>query len=226
MKVSVDAGGEMEFKPFSLSFAPINYTQDIVSPMANNGTLKLPNGIELTGESIGGNCTFSLRQYDGDLELGGNIADRSETDHLDFNLTGGVVRVTNDAKFIGCRNVVMTNDAAAEISVAAGARLAVTGGDAITLRDGIKLTVDGSAGAGTFANMVFPENGTLELVNVPEFSGSLEMSITGENATGLDNISNWGLSVNGIVQNGTKYRCRYSNGKIVMYRPGTVVVFR
>jgi hypothetical protein len=52
------------------------------------------------------------------------------------------------------------------------------------------------------------------------------MSITGENVTGLDNISNWGLSVNGVVQNGTKYKCRYANGKIVMYRPGTVVVFR
>ena len=52
------------------------------------------------------------------------------------------------------------------------------------------------------------------------------MSITGANAAGLNNISTWGLSVNGIVQNGTKYRCRYANGKIVVYRPGTVVVFR
>ena len=112
-----------------------------------------------------------------------------------------------------------------EISVAAGARLAVIDG-MIALRSGITLTVDGSAGAGTLANMILPENGTLNVVNVPEFNGSLEMSITGENVTGLDNISNWGLSVNGIVQNGTKYRCRYSNGKIVMYRPGTVVVFR
>ena len=98
--------------------------------------------------------------------------------------------------------------------------------EAVELRDGIKLVVDGAIGAGTLANMVLPENGTLELVNVPEFSGSLEMSITGENVTGLDNISNWGLSVNGVVQSGAKYKCRYSNGKIVMYRPGTVVVFR
>lgn len=113
-----------------------------------------------------------------------------------------------------------------EISVAAGARLAVTGGDAIELRDGITLTVDASTGAGTLANMILPENGTLNVVNVPEFSGALEMSITGENVTGLDNISNWGLSVNGVAQTSTKYKCRYANGKIVMYRPGTVVVFR
>jgi hypothetical protein len=113
-----------------------------------------------------------------------------------------------------------------EISVAAGARLAVIDGDAIALRSGITLTVDGSTGAGTLANMILPENGTLNVVNVPEFNGSLEMSITGDNVTGLDNISNWGLSVNGVVQNGTKYKCRYANGKIVMYRPGTVVVFR
>ena len=113
-----------------------------------------------------------------------------------------------------------------EISVAAGARLAVIDGDAIELRDGITLTVDGTTGAGTLANMILPENGTLNVVNVPEFNGSLEMSITGDNVTGLNNISNWGLSVNGVVQNGTKYKCRYANGKIVMYRPGTVVVFR
>ena len=74
--------------------------------------------------------------------------------------------------------------------------------------------------------MILPENGTLNVVNVPEFSGALEMSITGENVTGLDNISNWGLSVNGVAQTSTKYKCRYANGKIVMYRPGTVVVFR
>jgi hypothetical protein len=113
-----------------------------------------------------------------------------------------------------------------EISVAAGARLAVIDGDAIELRDGITLTVDGTTGAGTLANMILPENGTLNVVNVPEFSGALEMSITGENVTGLDNISNWGLSVNGVAQTSTKYKCRYANGKIVMYRPGTVVVFR
>ena len=113
-----------------------------------------------------------------------------------------------------------------EIWVAAGARLAVIDGDAIELRDGITFTVDGTTGAGTLANMILPENGTLNVVNVPEFSGALEMSITGENVTGLDNISNWGLSVNGVAQTSTKYKCRYANGKIVMYRPGTVVVFR
>lgn len=113
-----------------------------------------------------------------------------------------------------------------EISVAAGARLAVTGGDAVELRDGITLTVDASTGAGTLANMILPENGTLNLVNVPEYSGSLEMSISGENVTGLDNISGWNISINGVAQSSSKRKCRYANGKIVVYNPGTVVVFR
>jgi hypothetical protein len=113
-----------------------------------------------------------------------------------------------------------------QISVAAGARLAVTGGDAIELRDGITLTVDASTGAGTLANIILPENGTLNLVNVPEYSGSLEMPISGENVTGLANISGWNLSIDGVAQSSSKRKCRYENGKIVLYNPGTVVVFR
>ena len=213
MKASVEAGGKLEFNPSSFAFAPINYTVDLVSPLSNFGTLKLPNGIELTGESIGGNCTFSLRQYDGDLELGGNIADRSETDHLDFNLTGGVVRVTNDAKFIGCRNVVMTNDAAAEISVAAGktadfsamkfmdgTRLEKTGEGALRLGAEIPraLAVEsgsfvvvaavdlGSAltmGAGT--RLVFAAGGVRadEIANIAEAEVSVEEGALGHNTS-------------------------------------------
>jgi hypothetical protein len=113
-----------------------------------------------------------------------------------------------------------------EISVAVGARLAVTGGDAIELPSGIKLIVDGTTGAGTLVNMVLPESGTLALVNVPEYSGSLEMPILGENVTGLDNIANWTLSIDGVPQSTSKRKCRYSNGKIVLYNPGTVVVLR
>ena len=113
-----------------------------------------------------------------------------------------------------------------EISVAAGARLAVTGGDAIELRDGITLTVDASTGAGTLANIILPENGTLNLVNVPEYSGSLEMPISGENVTGLANVAGWNLSIDGVAQSASKRKCRYENGKIVLYNPGTVVVFR
>jgi hypothetical protein len=113
-----------------------------------------------------------------------------------------------------------------EISVAAGARLAVTGGDAIELRDGITLTVDASTGAGTLANIIIPENGTLNLVNVPEYSGSLEMPISGENVTGLANVAGWNLSIDGVAQSSSKRKCRYENGKIVLYNPGTVVVFR
>ena len=134
---------------------------------------------------------------------------------------------TTGRKISGCQpNLPAVMADVTEISVAAGARLAVTGGDAIELRDGITLTVDGSTGAGTLANVILPENGTLNLVNVPEYSGALEMPISGENVTGLANVAGWNLSIDGVAQSASKRKCRYENGKIVLYNPGTVVVFR
>jgi hypothetical protein len=64
----------------------------------------------------------------------------SAVDHLDFSLTGGVVRVTSDAAFIGCRNVVMTEDAIAEVSVAAEKTADFS---AMAFADGTELTKTG-----------------------------------------------------------------------------------
>ena len=111
------------------------------------------------------------------------------------------------------------------ISVAAGARLAVTGGT-LDLPSGIRLTVDGATGAGTLANMVFPENGTLEIVNLPSFDGSVELGIICENVTGFDRVANWSLVVNGSAVPAGRIKCRTADGKIVLYRPGGVFVVR
>ena len=111
------------------------------------------------------------------------------------------------------------------ISVAAGARLAVTGGT-LDLPSGIRLTVDGATGAGTFANMVFPESGTLEIVNLPPFNGSVELGVTCENVTGFERIAHWNLVLNGAAVQAERLRCRAADGKIVLYRPGSVFVVR
>ena len=190
----------------------------------------VPRAFMLEGSSDGVNW-YVLSDYD----VGGNIfsgnwltwrfGDETWDDEVTC-LDTYIMNHSTGKTISGLSNLPAVLANVTEISVASGARLAVTGGEAIALRSGITLTVDGSIGVGTLANMILPENGTLNVVNVPEFNGSLEMSITGENVTGLDNISNWGLSVNGVAQTSTKYKCRYANGKIVMYRPGTVVVFR
>ena len=119
--------------------------------------------------------------------------------------------------------VLMAN--VTNISVAAGARLAVTGGT-LDLPSGVRLTVDGATGAGTLANMVFPENGTLEIVNLPSFNGSVELGVTCENVTGFDRVANWSLVVNGSAVPAGRMKCRTAGDKIVLYRPGGVFVVR
>ena len=115
---SVKSGGKMVFRPSEFTFSSLVNTKDYTSHIDNCGLLELPDGISIGGPSYGGGCVLLVRQSAGEMVLGGNVENRSPNDHLDFNLTGGVVRVTGDAAFAGCRNVVMVNGVAAEISVA------------------------------------------------------------------------------------------------------------
>lgn len=118
MEASIKTGGRMVFNPSEFTFSSWVNTKNLASHIDNCGLLELPCGVSIGGPSSGGGCVLLVRQSAGEMVLGGNIENRSPKDHLDFNLTGGVVRVTENAAFAGCRNVVMTNDAVAEISVA------------------------------------------------------------------------------------------------------------
>ena len=120
LEASIKTGGRMVFRPSEFTFSSWVDTKGYASHIDNSGLLELPGGISIGGPSYGGGCALLVRQSAGEMELGGNIENRSPNDYLDFNLTGGVVRVTENAAFIGCRNVVMTNDATAEISVSSG----------------------------------------------------------------------------------------------------------
>ena len=117
MTARVQKGGIFSFAPRTFTYDS-QASRDMTSYIANSGSCSFSNGFVLKGQSLG-NCTFSITQCAGEMVLGGDVKMESTVDHLDFNLAGGVVRVTGDAAFIGCRNVVMANDAVAEVSVAA-----------------------------------------------------------------------------------------------------------
>ena len=112
-----------------------------------------------------------------------------------------------------------------DIYVASNARFAVTGGT-LTLPSGITLTVDGSAGSGTIANMVLPEKGTLDIVNMPSFLGKAEIPVTFENVEGLDNIAGWTLRVNGVVKPVSRMRANASADRIRLTKAGVVILVR
>ena len=117
MNVDVKEGGSFSFAPASFAYDP-SASQGYKSSITNNGNCAFSKGFRLDGRSKG-NCVFSIVQSSGEMVLGGDVKMESAVDFLDFSLTGGVVRVTGDAAFVGCRNVEMANDAAAEVSVAA-----------------------------------------------------------------------------------------------------------
>ncbi len=119
--------------------------------------------------------------------------------------------------------VLMSN--VTNISVASGARLAVTGGT-LTLPSGISLTVDGSTGAGTLANMVLPASGTLDIVNMSRFFGTTEIPVTFENVDGVDNLADWTLKVNGAVMPPSRMRAHVYGNKIILVKRGIAISIR
>ena len=145
VKMAVKDGGRLVFRPSSLVYDTANGSLN--SSIVNSGSLEFPGGLALSGASTGG---YSLRieQRAGEMVLGGGVTMADTVDHLDFILAGGTVNVTNDAAFIGCRTVMMTNDAVAEVSVGSGktanftsmsfesgARLSKTGAGSLILGD-------------------------------------------------------------------------------------------
>lgn len=111
------------------------------------------------------------------------------------------------------------------VSVAAGATLAVTGGAAIALPEGVRLTVD-SAGAGTFSNVTFPKKGTLEVRNLDMNAPYVAISLTRVGVDGFDGICGWTIVANGDERPLSKMKCRVTEIGIILYKPGMVVTVR
>jgi hypothetical protein len=119
MHATVEAGGKFVFRPTVFNYDNRVNSDNSQSYLRNSGTLEIPNGFTLGGASKGG-CTFTVEQRGGEMVLGGDIVMADAVDNLDFKLSGGTVRVTDDAAFIGCRTVAMLGGGSAAVDVADG----------------------------------------------------------------------------------------------------------
>lgn len=96
----------------------------------------------------------------------------------------------------------------------------VTGGQTLS-----NIVVDWALGGGTIRNAVFAANGTLSVVNAPDANlvGGTEIPLDFDGVTGTENFRDWTLVVNGVS---SSKRIRFSNGRIAVGDPPTVMVFR
>ena len=83
------------------------------------------------------------------------------------------------------------------------------------------VTLD-SAGMGTLDGFSFAESGTLNAVGVSGGSQPIELPFEFTNATGVDNIANWGVRINGSVKRGWKISRK--GDKFVLEPPGMVII--
>ena len=83
-----------------------------------------------------------------------------------------------------------------------------------------ELTVD-AADAGTIEGFAFAQNGVLNLVNM---NGATVLPGTYTGCTGLENIANWTVKVNGHVRK--NIRAVVEDGRIRIMMPGISISFR
>lgn len=112
-----------------------------------------------------------------------------------------------------------------EVSVAKGAKL-IAAGEPLVLKSGVKLKVDGTLGGGTLSNLVLPEDGTLDVTNLPKFSGSLDIAIARENVSGFENVASWTLMADGTPVPATKMECVVTDDGIRLIKSGLILLVR
>ena len=107
------------------------------------------------------------------------------------------------------------------VSVAAAGTLKSIGGSQTITKFGIDMT----SGGGTVEGFDFAEEGTLSLDNVVSGETLLEKTFTPVNCTGVTNLSNWTLMVNGGAT--SKYTASVSaDGKVRLASVGMRVIIR
>ncbi len=114
-------------------------------------------------------------------------------------------------------------DPAGVVSVSGGGKLTLeAGSDAITLSK-LKLNASPDTGTGTIEGFTFAPDGTLEIENVPE-SDKTEIPVLFLNVTGLENLTNWNLEVNGKPHSSKKVSI--VDGKLSLVTGGTLLSIR
>ncbi|MBQ3341075.1 MAG: autotransporter-associated beta strand repeat-containing protein [Kiritimatiellae bacterium] len=85
------------------------------------------------------------------------------------------------------------------------------------------ITLD-PAGMGTLDGFSFAESGMLNAVGVPDGSQPIELPFEFANATGVDNIANWSVRINGRSRRGWKIERR--GDKFLLVPPGAVIIVK
>ena len=125
---------------------------------------------------------------------------------------------TNSQQIVGhSTNAANPLSEVASVSVVSNSTLEVVGA---ALEVG-GIVADITSG-GTFRNLSFAENGTLDISD--KGSGVVELPISFENCTGVERIAGWSLSVAGEAT--TKRRISVSGGKVSIVPQGFVLIYR
>ena len=107
-----------------------------------------------------------------------------------------------------------------QVSVAEDGKLAYAG-DAEHAPSISELKLDANGG-GTIDGFAFAASGTLDVVNYTRDTDVLPATFT--NVTGLENLENWTLRIDGTPK--PRYAISVSGGKVRIFRPGMAFVFR
>ena len=81
-----------------------------------------------------------------------------------------------------------------------------------------------AVGAGTYANLKFAASGTLDVLTDKPLRNVL-LSATYENCTGLENVADWSVSVNGVAKPGYTLSVT-DDGKIGVTAPGILLIVK
>ncbi len=115
----------------------------------------------------------------------------------------------------------MRHDPISSVSVASNAvlRADIRDGGAVTVAG---LSLDGATGVGTFENITFAQEGTVDVVNVPKTGAEFSPILT--NCEGFSNVANWSVTKNGWPT--TRVKVNVNDGKIRVVAKGTVIVVK
>jgi hypothetical protein len=109
--------------------------------------------------------------------------------------------------------------AVASVSAAAGATVRV---NAPLAANAIRL--DYALGGGTIDGFALAENGTLDILNVPDDVGrSIEFPLSLANVSGLENLAGYAVRINGKDRG---WSARYSDGRLTVTAPGMYLFIR
>jgi len=126
LQMTVAQGGAATLQPSVFNVDSTANKNNGITFIRNCGTLNLPSGVEIGGYGGVRPNVILFEQIDGAMNVGGNFKMSQYGDRAEFVLSGGTVNVTADSKFDNFGSVVMTNDAAATVNVAAGKTLDLT----------------------------------------------------------------------------------------------------